>query len=107
MSGTVEPRGEQALGGRIQRPGVRVRPLADVECLLAFSPVTRTLHWLNLSAWAIFDLCDGTRSDQELAAAYVEALGGDPADPDLTRPIAEALASLERSGLITAPPNQS
>ena len=83
-------------------PGVRARPLPDLECLLAFSPATRTLHWLNLSAWAIFELCDGTRTDQQLSAEYAEALGGELSGADLARQVREALASLERSGLITA-----
>lgn len=91
---------------RAHSAGVRVRPLPDMECLLAFSPSTRTLHWLNLTAWAIFDLCDGTRTDEELARAFAEAIEHALPEPEVERQVLAGLESLERSGLITRPTHQ-
>lgn len=91
---------------RDKAPGVRVRQLPDLECLLAFSPTTRTLHWLNLGAWAIFELCDGTRSDEELASAFSDALAGTIPANEMSRQITAGLESLEKSGLITPQPQR-
>jgi hypothetical protein len=88
---------------RARAPGVVVRPLPDLEVLLAFSPTTRTLHWLNLGAWALFELCDGTRGDADLAAAYAEVLAGTVPAAEMSRQITAGLESLEKSGLITQP----
>ncbi|HWM84689.1 MAG TPA: PqqD family peptide modification chaperone [Kofleriaceae bacterium] len=87
---------------RAMRSGVRLRPLPELECLLAFSPTTRTLHWLNLNAWAIFELCDGSRTDAEVAAAYAEALEGKLSADEVSRQVAESLATLSTSGLIVS-----
>jgi hypothetical protein len=92
--------------GRAHIAGVRVRAVPDMECLLAFSPRTRTLHWLNLTAWAIFDLCDGSRTDAELVDAYAEALDNVLPEADVARQVLAGLESLERSGLVTRPPRQ-
>jgi Coenzyme PQQ synthesis protein D (PqqD) len=92
--------------GRAHIAGVRTRALPDMECLLVFAPATRTLHWLNLTAWAIFDLCDGSRTDAELVDAYAEALDNVLPEADVARQVLAGLESLERSGLIARPPEQ-
>lgn len=90
--------------GRAHSAGVRVRPLPDMECLLAFSPSTRTLHWLNLTAWAVFDLCDGNRTDAEMVRAFAEAIEHVLPETEVEQQVLAGLESLERSGLITRPP---
>ena len=104
MPSSTEAIGATRPRGRARSGGVRVRPLADLECLIAFSPSTRTLHWLNLTAWALFELCDGTRSDDEVAAAFGEAMAGALSGDDLAAQVGAGLDSLEQNGLITQSP---
>ncbi len=63
-----------------------------------FNPETGTLHALNPSALAIWELCDGSTTGEEMADAVAELTGLDiraaTADVNL------ALASLEEQGLI-------
>jgi hypothetical protein len=66
---------------------------------MAFSPVTRRLQWLDLSAWLIFELCDG-RSGAELERAYLDAVG-DAHDGEARRQLRTGLDALVAGGLIT------
>ena len=63
-----------------------------------FNPETGALHLLNPSALAIWELCDGATTGQEMAGAIAEltALDIEAAAAD----VAVALSELERQGLI-------
>lgn len=68
--------------------------------LIVFEPRSGQAHLLNPTAAAIFELSDGRMSDEALAAAIAEAVGGDPAAIllDVSGAISEliALGLLER-----------
>ena len=63
-----------------------------------YNPNTGTLHLLNASALAIWELCDGKTTGQEMAGAVAEltTLALDAARED----VATALDELARWGLI-------
>ena len=82
-----------------KRSGVRSRAVARAECLMVFSPADGKIHWLGLTAWLAFELCDG-RSIDAIRAAYVGAIGTKLGRDDAQDALDSALASLERSGLI-------
>lgn len=83
-------------------PGVRVRPLVDQELLLAYSPTSRKLHWLNLGAWALFELCDGESEVSAIVAAYSTAFEGELSEQQVSGQVTAGLESLTSSGLIRA-----
>jgi len=78
---------------------VRTQPVERAGFLMAFSPATRRLQWLDLNAWLIFELCDG-RSGAELERAYLDAVG-DADDGDARRQLRAGLDALVAGGLIT------
>jgi hypothetical protein len=57
--------------GKLTRPvhakDVREFPLGEAEVLL-FAEGRQVVHTLNVSAWAIWGLCDGVRTVEEIAA---------------------------------------
>lgn len=53
-----------------QAANVREFPLGDAEMML-MSEGRQVVHTLNASAWAVWDLCDGTRT----VAAIAEEVG--------------------------------
>jgi hypothetical protein len=55
----------------LRRPDLRTRPIPQWGQLLVYTPAQPRLHWLNLNAWVILELCDG-RSEDQLRAAYRE-----------------------------------
>jgi hypothetical protein len=75
------------------RPGraqdVREYPLGD-EVLL-FADGRQVVHALNTSAWAVWDLCDGSRTVREIARELAELVGRDPAslEPEVVRTVEE------------------
>lgn len=42
------------------RPGLRTRPIRGSQGLLAFAPAPATACSLNLTAWLILELCNGS-----------------------------------------------
>ncbi len=80
-------------------PGVRLRPIPEQECCLAYLPRPPGLHGMNLTTWLVFILCDG-RTQPEIAEAYFDALGpaGGPAANHGA--LESALIQLETLGLI-------
>jgi hypothetical protein len=75
------------------RPGraddVREYPLGD-EVLL-FADGRQVVHALNASAWAVWDLCDGSRTVREIARDLAELVGRDPEslEPEAVRTVEE------------------
>jgi hypothetical protein len=55
-----------------REPGLRTRPLPDLGCLLVFTPERPGMHWLNASAWLLFELCEDA-SEDEIVAEYATA----------------------------------
>ncbi len=78
----------------VRSPRVREFPLGDDEMML-FIEGTQVLHALNTTAWAVWDLCDGSRTISELAAELSGATGH-PFDAVLT----DVRASVERLGAL-------
>jgi hypothetical protein len=83
-------------------PNMRLRPVPELECCLAYLPRRRdpprrpSLHGLNLTSWLVLSLCDG-RDDEALAHEFAEATAGAGAAPDA---LATALEQLAKLGLI-------
>lgn len=63
-----------------------------------YEPSTDTLHLLNASAKAIWDLCDGETSPSEMADAISELTGVDLAQAESD--VRETLIRLRESGLV-------
>ncbi|HJQ91900.1 MAG TPA: PqqD family protein [Acidimicrobiia bacterium] len=63
-----------------------------------YEPSADTLHLLNASAKAIWDLCDGQTSPSEMAAAISELTGVDPAQAESD--VRETLIRLRDSRLV-------
>lgn len=82
-----------------QAPGVRLRPMPELACCLAYVRDPPALHGLNLTSWIVLTLCDG-RPETDIARAYLEAVspvGG----PGARRGVLEAaLIQLEALRLI-------
>jgi len=68
---------------------VREYPLGD-EVLL-FADGRQVVHALNTSAWAVWDLCDGSRTVREIARELGELVGRDPEslEPEVVRTVEE------------------
>lgn len=62
-----------------QAAGVREFPLGDAEMLL-MSEGRQVVHTLNASAWAVWDLCDGTRTVVAIAEEVGALLKRPPAE---------------------------
>ena len=56
-----------------QTPGVRLRPMPELACCLAYVRDPPALHGLNLTSWIVLTLCDG-RPEADIARAYLEAV---------------------------------
>ena len=81
-----------------QRQGELVQSPA-AEGWTVYEPTTDSLHVLNASAKAIWELCDGQTSPSEMARAISEltAVDFDQAASD----VMQALASLRRLNLVS------
>jgi hypothetical protein len=80
-------------------PDVRLRPIPEQDCCLAYVPRPPALHGLNLTSWLVLTLCDG-RDQTEIAAEYLATVGmsgGPGASPGALQ---SALIQLEALGLI-------
>jgi hypothetical protein len=64
-----------------------------------YEPVTDSLHILNASAKAIWELCDGNTSPSEMATAISELTGVEIGEA--SRDVAATLQSLRRLGLVS------
>ncbi len=74
--------------------GVREYPLGESELML-FAEVRQVVHTMNVSAWAVWELCDGARTVGEIA----EELGATVSVPaDALLP--DVLTAVERLGAL-------
>jgi hypothetical protein len=76
--------------------GLKIEELDDE--LLVYDLERQRAHSLNAGAAAVWRLCDGRRTIEELNAAAAEALG---VEPDLSM-VQQALRQLDRAGLLQA-----
>lgn len=65
-----------------------------------YEPETDSLHVLNDSARAIWELCDGKTSPSEMAHAISELTGLDAGHAESE--VTDTLRSLERAGLVSS-----
>ena len=82
----------------IRRSDIRVESWATAEGLgsLVYDPVTEAGHVLNPATAAVFELCDGRASREQMADAVAESTGLPP-DVDIVN---LALAELTEAGLL-------
>ena len=85
-------------------PGVRTRPLPDLGYLLVFTPERPGMHWLNPSAWLIFELCDGT-SEDEILAEYAAARSPAETVASARDELRADLDALMQGGVVRAVPS--
>lgn len=78
---------------------VREYPLGG-EVLL-FADGRQVVHALNASAWAVWDLCDGSRTVREIARELAELVGRQP--DSLIPEVVRAVEDLGKLGLLEAP----
>jgi hypothetical protein len=68
------------------------------EDLVLYDPDKDHVHLLNVSASAIFELCDGTRTAQEIAQEIAKLVT--PGDHDIGKDVGQTLGELREKGLI-------
>lgn len=85
-------------------PGLRQRAIPESENLLLFTPERPALHWLNLNAWLIFELCDGSNEEQ-LFAAYLDAIQGKTSPEEAKHHLEDGLRQLQAIGVIASQPS--
>jgi len=78
---------------------VREYPLGETEVLL-FAQGRHVVHTLNASAWAVWDLCDGSRTVDQIGQELSEVVGR-PAG-DLAPDIRTTVQRLGALGLLDA-----
>ncbi|WP_146603894.1 aKG-HExxH-type peptide beta-hydroxylase [Micromonospora deserti] len=75
--------------------------LADQRRLVLGTASPPRVHWLNLSSWLIFALCDG-RDYATLRAGYTEAVAGAVGPEEAGRQFQSGLRQLVEAGLVQA-----
>jgi hypothetical protein len=78
---------------------IRTRPLPEGAGALAYTPGSPTLCYLNTTAWAVFELCDGKTKGQ-LETEFVDFVGS-AIDADVAkREMESALTMLAEKELV-------
>lgn len=80
-------------------PDLKLRPLQELGYLLVFTPSRPGLHWLNLNAWLIFELCDG-KTEEQLHQAYLAAVSRKLSPDEAQRQLQAGLAQLQTIDVI-------
>jgi hypothetical protein len=78
---------------------VRARAVREWENCIVYTPAQPNLHLLNLNAWLIFELCDGSQYG-EIEQRYLDAVDGRVEAGEARAHLADAMARLEASGII-------
>jgi hypothetical protein len=81
----------------IKSDDVSVRP--DGDHVVIHLRSDNTVHRLNATAYAIWGLCDGTTSPEEIAEGVAELAGID--DEDAMDQVVDALDAMRSAGLIS------
>jgi len=73
--------------------------------VLLYSPPQMRAYFLNASAYAVWELCDGTRSVEQIAEELAKEVGRAAADilPD----VAKAIDQLQQEGLLLSQPDDA
>jgi hypothetical protein len=80
-------------------PNLRVRPVEEMKSCVVFRPKPPKLFMLNLNAWLIFELCDGSNPDQ-LEKRYRQHVASRMLEWDVERNLSIGLRRLQEQGLI-------
>jgi PqqD family protein of HPr-rel-A system len=83
-------------GKPIRRPGVWLRQAGDENAV--YDPLNESLHLLNDTALAIWELCDGQTQPDEMVKAICE-LFGTPVEV-VTEDVNRILLDFERAGIV-------
>lgn len=96
FSQAIQPSPQQVW---VRCQGIRLRPVPEQAMCLAYKRQPPGLHGLNLTAWLVFELCDG-RTDNELSLAYAKATRSSGGAGDARGALESALRQLLKLGLI-------
>ena len=80
-------------------PGLRIRPVAELQTCLVYRPHPPKLFRLNGSAWLVLELCEGLDRAQ-LMAAYRGVAGNHVSAADVAGQVEQGLDLLMREGMI-------
>jgi PqqD family protein of HPr-rel-A system len=84
-------------GRPVRKPEVWLRQAGDENAV--YNPSNGSVHLLNETALAIWDLCDGQTSPEEMVTAVCELTG---MHPDIvTEDVQRILGEFEEAGLLT------
>ncbi len=84
-------------GRPVRKPEVWLRQAGDENAV--YNPSNGSVHLLNETALAIWDLCDGQTSPDEMVTAVCELTG---MHPDIvTEDVQRILGEFEEAGLLT------
>lgn len=83
-------------GKPLRRPGVWLRQAGEENAV--YDPLTESLHLLNETALAIWELCDGQTEPREMVKAICDLFGTSP--EDVTQDVHQILLEFEKAGII-------
>lgn len=84
-------------GRPVRKPEVWLRQAGEENAV--YNPATGSVFLLNETALAIWDLCDGETSPEEMVTAVVELTGMHP--DVVTEDVERILGEFEEAGLLT------
>lgn len=80
-------------------PNLRVRPVEEMKSCVVFRPNPPKLFMLNLNAWLIFELCDGSSPDH-VAQKYRRSVASQMSEREADRHLMIGIKNLHDQGLI-------
>lgn len=80
-------------------PNLRVRPIEEMKSCAVFRPSPPKMFMLNLNAWLIFELCDGS-SLQQLEQRYRQEIAARMPPAEAQRMLMMGLEKLCEQGLV-------
>jgi hypothetical protein len=80
-------------------PNLRVRPVEEMKSCVVFRPNPPKLFMLNLNAWLIFELCDGSSPDH-IAQKYRKSVAAQMSEREADRHLTIGIKNLHEQGLI-------
>lgn len=80
-------------------PNLRVRPVEEMKSCVVFRPKPPKLFMLNLNAWLIFELCDGSRPEH-VAQRYRKSVAAQMSEREADRNLMIGIKNLHDQGLI-------
>jgi len=80
-------------------PNLRVRPVKEMKSCVVFRPNPPKLFMLNLNAWLIFELCDGSSLD-DVTQRYRKSVAAQMSEREADRHLETGIRNLHDEGLI-------